>query len=63
MPLATAIIANTDEEAPRRPAHEINRHWGMLQRNGRSSKKTATGLAINVKNTTIANAGRMTYGI
>jgi hypothetical protein len=56
IPLATAIIAKTEDEAPLSPAHEIKTHCLTEHLKGNISAKTATGRAINVRNMTIINA-------
>ena len=63
MPLATAMIANTEEEAPRSPAQDTKRHCRAEQRNGFSSKNTATGRAISVRIIVMISADGMTAGI
>ena len=54
MPLFTAIIANTIDATPLNPAHDTRRHWFMLDLNGRSNTKIATGRAMNVRNINIS---------
>lgn len=62
-PPATAIMANTEEEAPRSPAQETRRHCLTEQWNGFISKNTATGLAINVRIIVIIIAVKITSDI
>ena len=57
------MIANTQEEAPRNPAHEINKHCLNPHLQGSISKNTAIGLATNVKIATITSAVGMILGI
>lgn len=61
-PLATAMMANTIDAAPRSPAQDTSRHCRTPQRKGASSRKTAAGRATKVRNTIMAKAGRKTAG-
>ena len=63
IPFEIAIIANTEEAAPRSPAHDTRRHCCTLHRNGASNTKTATGLAIRVIKTVMARAVGIICGI
>ena len=53
--LVTAMIANTIDAAPRSPAADTKICCDILLQKGVSSKNTATGLAIKVKNIATAN--------
>ena len=55
-PAATAIMAKTEDEAPRSPAQEINPICSLLHFKGTIKNETAIGLAIKVRITTITNA-------
>ena len=61
--LSVAMIANTIDAAPRRPAQEITRYCPIGGFDGASSKPTAAGRATNVKNNAIAIAGSTIDGI
>lgn len=56
------IIANTIDAAPRKPDHATSRHCRSEEPNGKSSRKTAAGLARNVKNNAITKAGKNRLG-
>ena len=53
LPPAITDIEKTIEEAPLSPAHDTSRHCLIEHLNGRRIANTATGLAINVRNTAI----------
>ena len=58
----SAIIANTMDAAPLKPAHDTRSCWEIFPLNGVSTSATATGLATNVRNTAIKSAGITTCG-
>ena len=59
----TAMIANTTDAAPRKPAKDTSTLRAKLPPNGAMNTNVATGRAMNVRKRAIASAGRMTSTI
>ena len=62
-PPTIAIIANTIDAAPLRPAHDTTRYCEIFVLNGASTVATANGLAMNVINSAINIDGYKTVNI
>ena len=62
-PPTIAIIANTIDAAPLRPAHDTTRYCEIFVLNGASTVATANGLATNVINSAINIDGNKTVNI
>ena len=58
-----AMMANTMDAAPRRPAQETSNFCRVLHRNGERMENTAAGLATKVRNNAIRIAGNKMAGI